>query len=128
MSLHLGLFQRFKGTDTLLMSGTSADISDLSARIGEFAASDAAILPIHDMARVSAHNSAELFASRTPHSQATGYVWLCSPDLVPAIQGKLQALASSGPGHQYFDLLDSSVQLMVSVGEYGESWWSRHGA
>ncbi len=124
MSLQLGLFQQFKGADTLLISGTAADVSDLSARLGAFAASDAAVFPVHGMVRVSAHNSAELFASRTPYSQATGYVWLCSPDSVSVIQGKLQALASSGSGHQYFDLLDSSVQLMVSVGEYSESWWS----
>lgn len=124
MSLHLGLFQQFKGTDTLLMSGTAADVTDLSVRLGVFVASDAAVLPVHEIARVSARNSTELFVSRTPDYRATGHVWLCPPDSVPVIQGKLQALASSGLGHQYFQLLDSSVQLMVSVGEYSESWWS----
>jgi len=124
MTLHLGLFQNFKGSDTLLLSGTPADISGLSVRLGEFVASGAAAWPIHQLARVSSRNSVGLFASRAPHPQATGHVWLCSPDSVPATQGKLQSLASSGSGHQYFDLLDASVQLMVSVGEYSESWWS----
>ena len=128
MSLHLGLFQQFKGSDTLLISGTPDDILHLSDRLGDFAASGAASWPVHGLARAPASNSAELFASREPYPHATGHVWVCSPDSVSAIRGKLQALASSGLGHHYFDLLDSPIQLMVSVGEYSESWWSSAGA
>ncbi|GAB3357578.1 hypothetical protein GCM10027430_27020 [Lysobacter tyrosinilyticus] len=124
MSFQLGLFHLFKGADTLLLSGSPADIADLSARLGEFAASDAPDWPVHSIAHISARNPAQLFASRISQPQATGFVWLCSPESMPAVQGKLQALASSGSGHQYFDLFGSSVQLVVSVGEYSESWWS----
>jgi hypothetical protein len=128
MSLYLGLFQQFKGADTLLISGTPADISDLSDRLSDFAASGLTSWPVHGMAQVSVRNPAELFARRTPQPHATGHMWLCSPDSIPAIQDKLHALASSGLGHHYFDLLESPVQLLVSVGEYSESWWSSAGA
>ena len=128
MSFHLGLFRQFKGADTLLLSGSAADIWDLSARLGEFAASDAGDWPIHAMAHVPALHAAELFVYRAAPRNASGFVWLCSPASTPTIQGKLQALASSGLGHHYFELLGSPVQLMVSVGEYSESWWRSDGA
>jgi hypothetical protein len=124
MSLHLGLFHQFKGADTVLLSGTPNDVAELSAHLRAFASSDALDWAVHDIAHVSIHNPAQLFACRTPQLHATGFVWVCSPESMSAIQGKLQALASSGSGHQYFGLLGSSVQLAVSVGEYGESWWS----
>jgi hypothetical protein len=124
MSFRLGLFQQFKGADTLLLSGSPADIADLSARLGEFVASDAPEWPVHSVAHTSPRNPAQLFASRFSQPHAAGFVWLCSSESVPAVQGKLQALASSVSGHQYFDLFGSSVQLVVSVGEYSESWWS----
>ena len=123
--LHLGLFKQFKGeADTLLLSGEPADIADLSNRLGDFAASHSLDWSVHATARLSAHNPAELFAVGRALPHATGFVWLCSPESVPSIQGKLQALASSSSGHQYFELLGSPVPLVVSVGEYSESWWS----
>jgi hypothetical protein len=124
MSLRLGLFRQFKGADTLLLSGAPADVADLSARLGEFAASNVLDWPVHSVAHISARNPAQLFASRFSQSHAGGFVWLCSPESLPSVQGKLQALASSASGHQYFNLFGSYVQLVVSVGEYGESWWS----
>ena len=123
--LHLGLFKQFEGeVDTLLLSGEPGDITDLSNRLGEFAASHSLDWSVHAIARLSAHNPVELFAASKALHHATGFVWLCSPESLPSIQGELQALASSGSGHQYFELLGSSVPLVVSVGEYRESWWS----
>ena len=123
--LHLGLFKQFEGeVDTLLLSGEPGDIADLSNRLGDFTTSHSLYCSVHAIARLSAHNPAELFAANKALPHATSFVWLCSPESLPYIQGELQALASSDSGHQYFELLGSSVPLVVSVGEYRESWWS----
>jgi hypothetical protein len=122
--LRLGLFHQFKGADTLLLTGTAHDIADLSHRLEEFAASPDFELPLHGFAQVSASHPAQLFACRTAQPPLSGFGWPCSPELLPSVQGKLHAVASSGNRHQYFDLIGSPIQLMVSVGEYADSWWS----
>ena len=123
--LHLGLFQNFMGeTDTLLLSGEPADIVELSHSLGDFAASRSLSWRVHSHKHISAANAVELFASRVVLPDSTGFAWLCSPKSLPSIQHKLQSLPSSGSGHQYFGLVGTSVSLVVSVGEYSDSWWS----
>ncbi len=125
--LHLGLFKQFKGEDTLLLSGTPGDIADLSARLEEFSASGASDLAIHSFAALSPDKPTELFACRTPQTRQPSFVWLCVPDSLAATQSMLQAMSCSVVAHQYFDLYRSSVPLLVSVGEYSDSWWSGAG-
>ena len=44
------------------------------------------------------------------------------------LQGKLDPLTAGGvEGHQYFELQEPKVQLVVSVGEYDAGWWQEHG-
>ena len=59
-------------------------------------------------------------------SDDTGFRWRCSPAELPAIQARLLALAMSGSGHCYFALAASRARLIVSVGEYPETWWHKH--
>jgi hypothetical protein len=51
--------------------------------------------------------------------------WVCSALDVEDVLGKLSALAEGESGHEYFGLLASEVQLIVSVGQYDAVWWSR---
>jgi hypothetical protein len=39
---------------------------------------------------------------------------------------KLAAM-ETGPGHQYLDGPRDDVQVMASIGEYGDEWWRRQG-
>src|SRR5688572_24669030 len=100
MAFHLGLFRKFNIADTLLLAGDPEDLADLSRRLGEFVASANPTVPIHDLASVSTQHPAQLFASRSILTAEPGFMWLCSPGVVPLIQDQLQAVASSGQGHQ----------------------------
>jgi hypothetical protein len=123
VNLKLGFFPEFKGADSVLLAGDAGGVAQLSAALNSFAHSPQIQLPIHSLAQVSPHHPAQLYASRSELPSAPGFHWLCAPDVLPDILGKLSALASSGKGHHYFSLVASRVQLVVSVGEYPSSWW-----
>ena len=131
MNLRLGFFEDFKFGDSVLLEGSAGDIEQLAARLGTFATSQEDSLAIHSLASVAPNHPTQLFVSRSTHGSSTRgtsqFSWLCSPEELPTILGKLQPLVMSGSGHQYFDLIRSSAQLIVSVGEYGPSWWQAHG-
>lgn len=126
MKLKLGFFAEFKFGDSVLLEGTPTDIALLARRLGEFAASSDSELPIHRLASVSARHPVQLFASHIDRGTG-GFFWLCSTAEISAIQEKLETLSSAAAGHQYFSLAGSAAHLIVSVGEYGESWWQQHG-
>ncbi|MFN0315074.1 MAG: hypothetical protein ACKVQA_08555 [Burkholderiales bacterium] len=127
--LRLGFFEDFKGADTVLLSGSVLGIRNLVGRIRAFAASSEQELPIHEFAAVSAHQPAKLFVVRTPRTSGgagnASFAWVCPPLEIEDVLGMLSAIAERGLGHHYFDLLASEVQLIVSVGEYDDPWWSR---
>ena len=127
MKLRLGFFPQLKGNDAVLLDGAATEIALLIVRLGEFTASAEPELPIHGFADVSPRHPVRLFASRTGRGIGAGFRWLCSAAEITAIQEKLGGLSASGCGHQYFNLMGSSAQLIVSVGEYDESWWRNHG-
>lgn len=131
MTLHLGFFPDFKWSDSVLLSGTTHDIENLSLALGKFVESKAQQFPIHNLASIAPRHYAHLFAqsatSNTHHSNQPQFSWLCASSSLPDIQGKLLALARSGNGHQYFDLDGSDTQLVVSVGEYNDNWWQENG-
>jgi hypothetical protein len=124
--MRLGFFANLKGADSLLLEGTSQDIALLSTRLGEFLASDQQQLAIHALTNVSARHPAKLFATRSASTAVPGFSWVLSPGTLPTLQGKLATLIGLASGHQYFELEGSNAQLMLSVGEYGESWWQTH--
>ena len=131
MSLQLGFYENFKFEDSVLLEGTASDIEQLAACLDAFASSQESTLAIHSLASLAPNHPAQLFVSRSipssPPQDAAQFYWLCSSLELPAILGKLQPLVTSGSGHQYFSLLGSSAQLVVSVGEYGPSWWQAQG-
>jgi hypothetical protein len=130
-TLWLGFFENFKSSDTVLVSGSANGMCDLAERLREFAASSASVLPIHEFAEVAPSHRTKLFAARTSRPSLKGdeqsFCWLCSPSEVESIHGKLMALATGAPGHQYFYLEGANVQLVVSVGEYDALWARRDG-
>lgn len=122
--LNIGFFEDFAGADSVLLTGSPEDIASLSSRLKQFLWSSEQHLPIHTQANVSVRRPVLLFASRTANVTADSFHWLVSlvePEM-------LEPLVTSGkPGHQYFELAQSKVQLVVSVGEYSEQWWQAHG-
>ena len=121
MANTLGFFKDFKGADTVLLSTTAEGAADLAKQLQRFASSSMASLKI-EAAEVPEHFT-QLFAVREAQALTTGsgFRWLCGPKQIAQIEGKLNALANASSGHQYFELLDSRVQLLVSIGEYHAS-------
>jgi hypothetical protein len=120
VQLHLGLFDDFKFGEQVLLSGGATDIGDLAAFLSDFVASGSDATAIHHQAVVSPSHTAKLFAVASPDIAVDGHAWLCNPETLPEISGKLASLSS---GHHYFELLATNVELLVSVGEYDLAWW-----
>ncbi len=131
MTLHLGFFPDFKWSDSVLLSGTTHDIENLSLALGKFVESKEQQFPIHNLASIAPRHQALLFAQRATeephHSNPAQFSWQCTSSSLSDIQAKLLTLVRSNNGHQYFDLEGSDTQLIVSVGEYNDSWWQEHG-
>jgi len=131
MTLRLGFFTDFKWGNSVLLTGTSDDIETLSSELGKFVVSNEQMFPIHSLATISNRYPAMLFAQREAQNPQSSnpiqFYWLCTSSLLSNIQANLLSLSHSGNGHQYFDLQDSDNQLIVSVGEYSDSWWQAHG-
>jgi len=121
-----GYFNNFKGANTVLLSGLYTEIADLNAQVRTFAQSERTEIALHDFATVSSRHPAHLILSKQPTSSA-GFHWVCSIVELVTVQAKLSPLILGEPGHQYFDLVQADTQLMVSVGEYDDTWWLHHG-
>ena len=120
MQLQLGEFEDFRLGGKLLLSGGPADVKALAGLLAEFVASGDDSVAIHSRASVAARHPTKLYAIASPAVPVDGPALLCTPESLPEISGKLEALSS---GHQYFKLLGTSSELLVSVGEYDLAWW-----
>lgn len=131
MTLHLGFFPDFKWSDSVLLTGNAHDIESLLLELGKFVEANENQFPIHNFASVAPRHQVQLFAQRTTqeaqHSTPSQFSWLCTSSSLSDIQAKLLALVHSGSRHQYFDLEGVDTQLIVSVGEYSDSWWQEYG-
>lgn len=129
--MNIGYFQNFQGNDSVLLDCTEQEIEDISNQLGNSSINSGHELAVHELAVVSQQNPVQLFvlfSSAQPKQNKNGtFYWLCTDDELMNIKDKLKYLSSAGVGHQYFSLAGSSAQLIVSVGEYGESWWSQNG-
>ena len=57
----------------------------------------------------------------------TEFMWQRSEQGWAEVIDKLAAM-EGGACHQYLEGPSDDVQVMPSIGEYGGSWWRRHGA
>jgi hypothetical protein len=122
--IRIGLFSNFKGADTVLVDGSPSDIEALGRSLSEVASGKP--FPLHEAAVVAPGHTVRLVAA-SDLPEAGALWWKCSNEGIETIKGKLDPLAMGSSGHQYFELEDTAVQLMVSVGEYGQEWWKKNG-
>jgi hypothetical protein len=125
MSLRLGYFQEFKGSDMVALSCEPDEVNALRALLSDAMAHGRAVA-IHDLAQVSGRHPARLFVCPTAAALQPGrgdFVWRLSQSEFLDVDSKLEALEDSNVGHQYFTLPGTRATLMVSVGEYSDQWW-----
>lgn len=125
--MRLGYFREFKHGDIVLLS---CDPKGVAALRTNLAAAMAKMLPfaIHELATVSERQPARLFVwpvRLAVRRRGDDFIWKISDRELEDVDAKLQPLLSGRAGHQYFDLDRPGTQLMVSVGEYDEDWWTR---
>lgn len=131
MAGHLGFFADFKGIDAVLWAGSANDVTCLVTTIEQFAASTEEALPIHAHTVIAQNHPVLLFLCRSSPSaqneKSNQFHWPITPQNLSEITSKLAALSLSGKGHQYFVLAEHNTELIVSVGEYPDSWWDADG-
>jgi hypothetical protein len=133
--LNLGYFRNFRGRDTVLLEGTSDALNALVVQLASLEMPERGRLAIHEIAEISPSHPAKLFAHRhfpritlDQEDDATHipeFHWWCSESRFPAIKLQLRELILTGEGHCLFDLALSEVRLVISLREYGESWWAK---
>ncbi|HEX7780876.1 MAG TPA: hypothetical protein VF424_16620 [Vicinamibacterales bacterium] len=129
-SIRVGLFHDFKGADTLLLAVDHEGLQSLIAWLREVIASgriaafsDCPGASVQPRLRISvARGSGDVGLSRVAETE---FVWRRSEAGWLEIIEKLEII---GPeGHQYLEGPRDAVQVMASIGEYGDEWWQRHG-
>jgi hypothetical protein len=127
MSIRLGYFPQFKGTDTVLLSCETAEVGALRASLSK-AMSCGLVTALHGLAEVSVRHPARLWVCPSPATSRPAhgdFSWFLDQTQYLEVDSKLEALESVRTGHQYFELSQPQVRLMVSVGEYSDQWWQQ---
>lgn len=130
-SIRVGFFEDFKGADTLLIDVDADGLRGLVAWLREVMSSDRKVLlSACPGVTLQAGLRVEAFRSRDDaglsRTAPRAFVWQRSEDGWTDIVELLTPL-EAGAGHQYLDGPRDDVQVMASIGEYGDDWWNRHG-
>lgn len=123
MTLRLEYFENFKGAETVRLS---CDPVELPLLRGVFADVMAKGTPfaIHDLAVVSARSPLRLVlcpAAARFRGVGGEFIWRLNHVEFASVDSKLEVLEHVRAAHQYFDLDNSDVRLMISVSEYHEA-------
>ena len=124
--MHLGYFTDFKSEPHLvLLSGVSAEFALLRRGLAALSPDDA--VAVHDLKGVNSLHGTTLdirlsSRDRITRAVASSFEWELTADALEESLDKIESLSSQG--HQYFDCHPSDdAVIMMSVGEYDDSWW-----
>ena len=128
--IRVGFFEGFKSANTLLID---VDGDGLRAPIAwlQTAAFSGRRIALDDCPGAVVQSGLSVALSRAPihrglvRTAETEFVWQRSEEGWADVIDKLAAM-ESGACHQYLEGPTHNVQIMASIGEYGDSWWRRH--
>ena len=128
--IRIGFFEGFKGADTLLLDIDHDGLQSLIAwlRVVTAAGRNTTIGDCPGAVVQSGLHVEVLGAANDEglvRISGRQFAWRRSEDGWAEIIDKLAAM---GPGdcHQYLDGPHDGVQVMASIGEYGDAWWRRY--
>ncbi|MCA1560660.1 MAG: hypothetical protein LC808_40735 [Actinobacteria bacterium] len=130
-SIRVGFFEDFKGADTLLLDVDHEGLNALIAWLQTAASSGQKIALEHCPGAV-VQSGLYVDLSCAPNdtglvrSEGTEFVWQRSEEGWVEVIDKLAAM-ENGACHQYLEGPSDDVQVIASIGEYGDSWWRSHG-
>jgi len=128
-SIRVGFFEDFKGADTLLIDVDAEGLRGLIAWLRDVMSSDRRVL-LSACPGATLQSTLRVDVFRSPDDiglvrAAEGtLVWQRSEDGWTDVVEKLTAM-ETGAGHQYLDGPRDDMQVMASIGEYGDDWWRR---
>lgn len=130
-SIRVGLFDDFKGANTLLIAVDREGLQHLiewlreaisSERHADFGDCPGIRVQSRLLIRVI-RGSKDIGLSRVAETE---FVWQRSDEGWLEVIEKLENM-DAGDGHQYLDGPRDDVRAMASIGEYGDERWQRHG-
>ena len=135
MVLHLGYFENFQGSNTILLCGDEGELPWLADHLRTLEAANTKSVNLHLLPFVRAHGSVELAAR--PMDRELGvrragpapcFAWHHSEEGWLESAEKVEAVARGNGGHCYLgEAPPGDAVVMVSKDEYDEAWWKEHG-
>jgi hypothetical protein len=130
-SIRIGFFEDFKGAHTLLLDVEQEGLKALIAWL-QTATSSGRRIAISHCPDALVQSGLQIDLSRGPNDRGlvrtagTEFLWQRSEEGWAEVLDKLAAM-DSGACHQYLEAPRNDVQVVASIGEYGDPWWRRHG-
>jgi len=134
-AMHVGYFADFDSRDTILIEADAEALRELGETLGSLASGRIKRLVLHRLPFVQVHGAIELRAlcgeqDRGARRDGPGnsFLWERSRTGWRTVAEQLVVLAgASQPCHHDLDAEQNDVVVSVSNGEYGDTWWARHG-
>ena len=131
--VHIGFFEDFKSSNTLLLDGDKEGLERLAQAIQELAKGEKETIAIHSLPFVEVHQGVRLFASSSAkdlgaRQQSTSeFEWKRTKSGWEETADKVHVVSQGPQCHHYLDAEKDEITVMVSSGEYGDKWWALHG-
>ena len=130
--IRVGFFEEFKSSDTLLLDVDQQGLFDLIAWLQAVVSSGRKTV-LSDCPGCLVQSGVHVAVLRAVNDSGirraarTEFIWQRSEEGWAEVIDKLAAM-ETGACHQYLDGPRDDVRVMASIGEYGETWWRRHGS
>jgi hypothetical protein len=129
--IRVGFFENFKSADTLLIDLDHDGLHALAEWLHVIRSSSPKTA-ISNCPQLVVQSGLQVELLRAiddlgiVRTAVTEFIWQRSEEGWAEIVDKLAAM-QTGACHQYLDGPLDDVQIMASIGEYGDSWWRRQG-
>jgi len=135
MRVRMGYFENFKSTNTILVSGDEEGLQRLAGVLRSLEDTNARPVELHLLSFAEVHGGIELTAYPVDREigvrrvgSALYFRWHHSAEGWLESAEKIEAVARGSGGHCYLGATPAGdAVVMVSKGEYDESWWELSG-
>jgi len=135
MRVQMGYFENFKSANTILVSGDKDGLQGLAVVLRTLEDPNARPVELHLLPFAEVHGDVELTARPVDREMgvrrlgpALCFHWHHSAEGWLESAEKIEVVARGSGGHCHLGATPAEhADVMVSKGEYDESWWERYG-
>src|SRR5689334_20079362 len=126
-----GFFRNFKSSDTLLLEGDNDGLSLLVKLFRTLAAPTTGPIALRNLPFIDIRHGLQVLMSGSQQDVGANFrsagviVWARSAAGWEQVADKVAVLDEHHPGQQFVGDL-SNITVMISAGEYGDTWWHEH--